>query len=109
MPLGSDAIALGWKPPKLTVNLNSDGDFIAELISDTGDYPPDTEISLVFLPAGAPPIVWPATVSGASAQWEVPKVDVAVVLDADPISAKLHYGNGVRDIVWYRGDDRDLT
>jgi len=105
----STSIALGWKPPRLIVNLNRDGDFIAELISDTGDFAVDTEIELRFNRVGAASIVWPATITGDSARWEVDKVDVAIVLDADPISAKLHYGNATSDIVWYRGDDRDLT
>ena len=108
MPL-SDSIALGWKPPKLTVYLNRDGDFVSELISDVGDFAVGTEIELRFIPAGAAPIVWPATVLGASARWNVPKEDVAEVLDADPIAVKLHYGNASNDLVWYRGDDNDLT
>jgi len=105
----SSGIALGWKPPRLIVNLNRDGDFVAELVSDTGDFPVDTEIELRFNRVGGLPIVWPATIVGDSARWEVDKVDVAAVLDADPLSAKLHYGVGTLDIVWYRGDDNDLT
>jgi len=105
----STGIALGWKPPKLVVNLNADGDFIAELVSDVGDFPDETVIELRFNLVGSVPIVWPATIVGDSARWNVDKVDVAVVLAADPISAKLHYGNATSDIVWYRGDDRDLT
>ena len=102
-------LALGWKPPRLVVNLNSDGDFVAELISDSGDFPTGSQIELRFIVTGAVPIVWPAYVVGPSARWDVSKEDVAIVLDADPVAAKLHYGNGASDIVWYRGDERDLT
>ena len=104
------AIQLGWVPPSMEINLNRDGDFVAELISDLGDFAEGTTAALRFvIPGPTADIVWPATVVGPVIRWVVDKALVAAVLDAKPDLAKLDYATPDYELVWYRGIPHDLT
>jgi hypothetical protein len=94
----------------MQINLDRDSDFVAEVVSVTGDWPDGTGVEIRFdLPGVAPDIVWPATVDGASARWNVSKDDVADALDAEPKGVKMHYVTDINDLVWFKGASRDFT
>lgn len=98
------AIKLGFESEDLVVTLMRDSDFIAGLTSTGGDWADGTEIDLQFLPpAGAEPIVWPATVDGPSATWHVTVEDVNDVLDAGVDRVRMRYQEPGTDIRWMKG------
>jgi len=69
-------IGLGFEALTLEVRLAPDSDFVGVLIAEDG-WPDGTVLELRF-PDTA--VVWPATVVGESASWDVPAAQVAAAL-----------------------------
>jgi hypothetical protein len=79
------------------------------LVSDSGNYPPGTEIYLIFKVPNEDEVRWDAEIVGDAAMWFKTADEVAIMVDLEIDTAKLHYKvNGV-DIVWYKGGIRDNT
>lgn len=86
------AVTLGLAPIPITVVLVSGSDFKCTLESSE-DWPDGFEIELRFSITAeeTDPIVWPATVDGALATWNVPADEVAAVLAARALHARVRY------------------
>lgn len=99
----SGSIALGFVPTALTVTLAEGGGFTSALVSDGGDWPDGTVIALEF--DNAPPIVWPASISGPRAQWDIDPDQVAQVYElGGRTRVKLtHTAPDATRIVWATG------
>lgn len=89
---------LGQAPEKLTVVLVAGADFVSSLDRSDGEPWPDVEISLDFGTA-----VWPATLDGASARWNVDQADVDALLATRPRSVRLWYVDGPTRLLWAQG------
>lgn len=100
------SVSLGWKPIPLTVVLARGGDFVASLELEGGETWPDgTVIDLLFtVTQTSTPIVWSASIDSAVATWDVDATDVAEVLDAHALRARvrLTYSDGT-EIIWMAG------
>jgi len=101
---------MGAVPERLTVNLVPGADFVIALDSkdQTGeplDWPDTATISLVFNDTEG--TIWPATVSGPTAAWNVDKAEVDALLSRYPsrssIRVRLVYVDGSVDLVWAKG------
>lgn len=102
-------ISLGLQPIELVVILVRSGAFVSALVADT-PWLAGTAITLELYGGKAPdgslssPVVWPATVAGTGAAWDVTPTGVASVLDAGHHYARLHYtAAGGDSLVWGRG------
>ncbi len=96
------AIGLGLRAQDLVVALYRGGDFVSALLSDT-PWPSGTAITLELY-GGTGSIVWPATVSGARADWDIHVAGVAAVLDAGHRYARLNYSTSAGDqVIWAQG------
>lgn len=109
------AVTFGWEPLEFVVALSRGGDFVFTLESQINGaatpWPAGIGIELRFsttTPDEDPtPIVWPATITGTNASWDVPATSVAAVLDAPARYARLRYteADGSK-LVWMRGNVR---
>lgn len=96
------SINLGFVPLALTVTLAADADFAATLVAQDG-WPVDTQIELRF-PLPGSTVVWPATVVGTDAAWNVDIPDVAALLVGQPRRVRLYYSDGAgADLLWASG------
>lgn len=82
------AINLGYVPQRLTVTLVEGGDFATALLAPD-DWPDGTEIELRLAGGTNDPVVWPATVQGPRADWDLAAVAVQDVIDARVSRARL--------------------
>jgi hypothetical protein len=95
-------IVLGLTPIAVDVALPRGGDFVAALLSET-PWPAGIAIQLRFT-TGSTAIVWPATIAGPRASWDVPAAQVATLLAAAPTAVRLHYVEPDGTVlVWGRG------
>lgn len=91
---------LGQAPHRVTVVLASGSDFVATLTrSDNAAWPEGTSVELVIDNHPA----WPATVDGASVNWEVDEAVVGPVIAAGPKRAKLYHTLGTARMMWATG------
>lgn len=96
------SIHLGFTPEPLTVTVAADSDFVATLVAEDG-WPAGTAIELRF-PLPGQVIVWPATVDGTDAAWDVDVPEVAALIAARPWGVRLHYSDGAgTDLLWATG------
>ncbi len=98
-------VALGFVPIDCTVALSAGGDF-SQTLTATPPWPAGTAVELHFSPTpaeGPSTIVWPATISGANATWNVPAVSVAAVLNAQALYVTIHYVTSIGTLVWMVG------
>jgi hypothetical protein len=95
-------VTLGARPDGLTVRLTTGADFIATLTNQSGDWAEGATITLVF--SDTEETVWPATITGADAAFNVDKA----IADTIPNRTKvdLKYTSGDIDQVWARGTVR---
>lgn len=96
------AISLGFTPIPIAVQFSYGGEFVCNLVNHAQPWENGTHIELRFaVSKTATPIVWPATISGNVAAWDVSATGVQAVIDAEAWVARLHYidpsGN---DLVW---------
>lgn len=95
-------LTLGGLPEPLTVNLTAGGDFVCGIDSLDGDWPDGATVELLFADGTS----WPATVSGASLDWDVDSSAVDEVLASikpGTESVRLVYREDGTDLVWARG------
>lgn len=97
-------VAFGYKPFSLAVNLAADSDFIQMLVAFM-EWPGGTVIELRFFDdAGAQLGLWPATISGPQAMWDVPRAVVAAMIALDPREVRLFYIDVDDDeLLWGKG------
>lgn len=97
-------VALGWRPQDFTVQLSGGGDFVATLVSQPA-WPVGTAMELHFsvTQVESSPIVWPATVTGDTASWDVVATEVDAVLSVNACFVRLYYISGGSTIVWMSG------
>ncbi len=100
------AVTLGVVPFDLNVQLAPDADFTSSITNNAGNWAGGTaiELRLSASSAGTSPTVWPATITGAVASWEVDKALVATALAAGVSYARLHYIDPAsHDLLWGKG------
>jgi hypothetical protein len=103
-------VSFGFVPVKGVLYLSRYSDFVNELISSTGAWPDGAVIDFRFLPANSTTwIIWPATITGPTATWDVDKVDVATVLAAGASQYLLFYTQGTADLEWSKGPIVDVS
>lgn len=93
------AITLGNEPEQLRVVLVRDGDFVSTLTNADGNWSPTAVIDLRI----GDLVVWPATIVGDVAAFDVDKVAVNQVLDDQVSKVSLFYTDGTADLCWARG------
>jgi hypothetical protein len=99
-------IVLGSVPDTLTVSLAYGGDFLQTLEAPF-NWDVGVAIELHFStnpddPTGA--FVWPATITGVFATWDVVAATVGMVLNAGAVYARLVYTDASGDVmVWATG------
>jgi hypothetical protein len=104
------AFTLGYAPISFGVLLPRHGSFVAKLTNEDGDWAPGTTIVLNFYadatdPDDAPTHSWPATITGADADWNVPAADVAdVILEAPQEARLIHTIPPAEPLVWGIGE-----
>lgn len=103
-------ITFGWVPLEFTVALARGSDFVFTLIADP-TWPAGIAIELrlsVTGPGENPsPTVWPATISGSNASWDVPAAAVGAVIDTGVRFARLRYREPDGSaLVWMKGGVR---
>lgn len=94
-------VTFGRKLPDFVLELPLDGDFrftlrARQTLTEPVDWPDDSEIEFRFHRTADPrndldPIIWPATIDGPNATWNVPEIDVAEVLTEDALHVRLRY------------------
>lgn len=100
------AVTLGLVPFDLNVELAADADFVATITNPSGNWAGGTaiELHLSTNSAGTSPIVWAATVTGATATWTVVAATVAAALLTGVSYARLHYIDASGDrLLWGKG------
>jgi len=100
------AVTLGLVPFDLNVELAADADFASTITNNVGNWAVGTviELRLSASSSGSTPTVWPATITGANASWEVNKSSVATALAAGVSYARLHYIDAAaEDLLWGKG------
>jgi hypothetical protein len=103
-------VSFGFVPVQGTMYLSRYGDFVAEIVSDTGVWPDNAEVEFRFQPANTTTFtVWTGTVSGALATWNVDKVQVAALLDAGATEYLLMYTQDTYDLEWSKGPVKDVS
>lgn len=91
---------LGYTPEKFKVIVAAGADFYAALTrSDDTDWPASSVLTLDF----GEGTLWEATLSGATAQWNVDQVDVDVLIARRPRGVKLWYVDGATRLLWAHG------
>lgn len=101
------ALTFGWEPIDFVVSLSRGGDFLFTLEASV-PWPAGIGIQLRFSATrpeeSTTPIVWPATVAGNLATWEVSAATVAAVLNTQARYVRLKYteadGNA---LIWGKG------
>lgn len=92
---------LGYTPEKFKLVLAAGADFFSALTrSDGQPWPVGSELILDF--AGAAPS-WTATLSGATATWDVDQADVDALIAARPRKVRLFYVDGEARLLWAVG------
>lgn len=99
----------GYQPFEFTLPLSSGSDYSFTLQS-TPAWPTGTSIELRFATdideskSTVPVVVWPATITGANATWNVAASNVQIVLDTQARYVKLRYiDSSVNTLVWGKG------
>lgn len=101
------AVTLGWVPLDFTLALANGGDFVTALDASPTDWPAGTGIEIRIGPSPEEDLittVWPATITGSLASWNVPATQVQTVLDAQDSYAWMYYiepGGGT--LLWMKG------
>ena len=103
-------LTFGFTPTPGVLVLSRYSDFVTELISNTGSWPVGTGLEFHFTPANtAATVVWAATVSGATATWDVPATSVAALLDGGTTTYRLFYLQGSNTLEWSSGPIQDAS
>lgn len=98
------SLTFGFNPEPGTMYLNQYSDFVTEIISETGSWPDGAAIEFRYLPSNVTTwITWPATITGATASWDVPAVDVAALLASGVTQYRLFYAVGSMELEWSIG------
>lgn len=99
-------ISLGNRPERLSVFLYRDSSFLSSIEVTPGPWPDGTiiELELRATETDPSPTVWPATVEGAFARWELPSADVNDALNEGLEHVRLIYreADGTR-LLWAEG------
>jgi hypothetical protein len=86
------------------------GDFVNEIISNTGAWPDTAELEYQFEAVNSSTVTtWPATITGALATWNVDKADVATLLASGVTEYRLIYTENDYDLDWFRGQIEDVS
>lgn len=103
-------VSFGFVPIAGSMNLSRYGDFVAEIVSDTGTWPTDAAVEFRFQPANvSTPTVWEGVIDGAIATWNVDKVEVAALLDSGVTEYLLLYAQDDYDLEWSKGPVKDVS
>lgn len=103
-------ISFGFIPISGSMNLSRYGDFVAQIISNTGSWPDDSTVEFRFQPANVTTFtVWEGTIDGAIASWSVDKVEVAALLDSGVSEFLLIYAKDDYDLEWSKGPVKDVS
>lgn len=97
-------LAFGFVPIPGTMFLNQYSDFVTEIISDAGSWPDGCSIEFRFQPSNTTTwTTWPATITGATASWDVLPADVATLVATQPNTYRLFYILGDSELEWSYG------
>ena len=103
----------GGLPVRASFTLSNDADFYQQVkTSDGSDFPATSILELRWLNAADEVIVtWSATVDGPIAVFREDKSDVADLLAAKPVQARLFYedGAGGPELILAQGNIHDLS
>lgn len=96
-------INLGASPDRLTVTLTRGADFVTGMDSLDGPWPETAVVRLVFNDTAD--TIWPATIAGAAADWNVDKAEVDALIGrlTNPKNVQLTYTDGTADLTWAQG------
>ncbi len=100
----SSPLVFGFVPKPGTMYLNQYSDFVSEIISVSGSWPDGAAIEFRYLPNNVTTwTTWPATITGATASWDVPAVVVAALLASGVTQYRLFYAVGGAELEWSSG------
>lgn len=84
--------------------LNQYSDFVTEIISNSGTWPDGCSMQFQFqAPNSLAITTWAATVSGATASWDVAASDVAALLATGVSVYRLFYLINSSEVEWSKG------
>ena len=101
-------VAFGWKPPDFVMELAWGGDFVFTLQANQ-NWPTGIGIELRLYRTPDPsgdlnPIIWPATIVGANASWDVSATQVTNAITQRALYPRLRYSElDGSTLVWMRG------
>jgi hypothetical protein len=101
-------VVAGSTPLDLNVRLAWDADFVWNITNNTGNWPDGDSLELRLAPSDdtdATQTVWPATITGPVAAWNVTNdPDVKAAIAAGVKYARLHYlAAAGGDLLWMSG------
>lgn len=103
-------LTFGSAPLPGTMLLNQYGDFVTEIISNTGSWPDGVVIDFRFMPSNLSTwTIWPATINGPTASWDVAAADVATLLASGVSQYRLFYTANSIPVEWSRGQVVDVS
>jgi hypothetical protein len=80
--------------------LNQYSDFVTEIISDAGSWPDGCSIEFRFQPSNTTTwTTWPATITGATASWDVLPADVATLVATQTLPASSEWIFGQHSVL----------
>lgn len=97
-------LTFGFIPEPGTMFLSQYSDFVSEIVSETGSWPDNASIEFRYLPNNITTwTVWPATITGATASWDVDAATVAALLASGVTQYRLFYTVGATELEWSKG------
>lgn len=89
---------LGYAPEKFKLTVTAGADFF-QALTRSDDVPWSSTAELILDFDNAAP-AWHATLSGATATWDVDQTEVDALIAARPRKVRLYYVDGETRLVW---------